>query len=195
MSVTSITSLNRKPQNNWPNVQIGITWTCVAANIACASSKASVKATLGVNAPIRGASIIMALYNKKYCKAALGVFAFFVLFLPYGKLVSIGIDVISEIINYNQSQGPKPSKKTFSLIDESKRLDPTDQLNAYKILNVSEEERGDKESIKLKHGKLIDSLKKRQGRVSPIIASELENLIRDANIAYDTLLENLESVR
>ena len=192
MSMTSITNFNDKPPHSWPNIQTGITSTCVIANIACASLKASVKATLGVNAPVRAASIITALYNKEYCKAGLDVPAFFVLFLPYGKLVSIGIDVVSEIINYNQDQGPKPfrprnSEETSSLIDRSKRLDPTDRLNGCKILNVPEEEIENKELIEVKYGKIIDSLRERQSKVSPIIAAEIEKLISDVNIAYETL--------
>ena len=186
--MTSITSFNGKPPHSWPNIQTGITSTCVVTNIACASLKASVKTTLGVNAPFRAASIITALYNKEYCKAALDVPAFIVLFLPYGKLVSIGIDVVSEAINYYKDQEPLNSKEeTASLMDKSKRLDPTNRLNACKILNVPEEEIGDKKLIDLKHGKLIESLRGRQAKVSPIIAAEIENLIIDVNIAYDTL--------
>ena len=84
MTVTTIPKTTDKPHQSWPNIQTGITITCIVTNIACSILHTSVETSLIANAPIRAASIITAIFNKNYIKAAVEVPSFFVLFLQFG---------------------------------------------------------------------------------------------------------------
>jgi len=130
---------------NWPNAQSAISFTCIGSNLISAALKFPINETLGLNGPIRAFSIIYSLYNKRYNKIAFDIPAFVVLLFPNGRLISVIIDVVSEILNFN--------KRIISQSGafEIKRLDPNIFVNALKILDVSEERKKDREFIIQQH--------------------------------------------
>ncbi len=90
--------------SNLPNKQTLITCMSIVLNTFCQVLKDSVPKTHLLNLPVRSISLSMAVYNKRIYKVACEVAAITALFFPYAPLTAIGIDIISEAVNYYQSR-------------------------------------------------------------------------------------------
>ncbi|HEU64687.1 MAG: hypothetical protein KR126chlam4_01209 [Candidatus Anoxychlamydiales bacterium] len=171
---------------NWPNTQTAITSTSAIFNLACATIDSPMDETLGLNAPIRAFSIIHALYHQRYFKAALDIPAFVVLMFPNGRLISVIIDVASEILNFNQKISV--SESSFPKVS---RLDPKILANALRILSITEDKKDELDFINSQHLKITKALEEKKSKLSDILAKQVQLLIDDANVAKNTLLYRL----
>lgn len=180
----SISLLN----GNWPNVQTAITSLSVLDNALYEIFKRSCQTTARANSLIRAVSIARAIYDKKYYKVAFDVTAYSLLYFSCGRLVCIGVDLASEIVNiYQSSQNHKP-------LSVLKRLDPTTRENALTILGVSPEQAENQEYIEGNYRTLIDMLEKKKSIPSSSrITAEFQNMIDDAESAFKTLSSSFNS--
>jgi hypothetical protein len=159
----------------WPQGQRLSTSTLIAVNTLSYLFNCSLKQTALVNVPFR-------LYNvyqtKNYSKECL---AFAALFLPYGFLLSAGVDVIAEV--FNDLDKPTPT----SALPLPPRLDPQVSENAFKILGLEIGEESDKEVVKTKCKAIVDGFTPNLKKASRPLAEQLQGLIDDAKAAYKTL--------
>lgn len=186
---------------NWPNKTSLTRLGCVYINTACVvaakifekkslfSEKLATEAMFSMvvlSIPLRMIGIHQAFSEKKYFATALHVIAFSLLFFPYGPVLSIGADCISEMhAVYKDVIGN--SKK--SLIQ---RVDPTILSNAYNILAIPEEKQNDPTFIKGSHDHMVDTLSKISADVHGRIKDSVEMKIQDIKDAYTTLEEHLK---
>ncbi len=170
---------------NWPNSQTAITSTSVVVNVACKAMNSSKHWTVGLNVPVRVFSVIRSINHKKYYKVAFDAAAFASLFFqPYGIFAAIGFDFISEGINFylERYSCDDPSQSS-----NLKRLDPTKIENACKILDIPENRLDDLDFIKINYNRIIDSLEKRKAKLSKNLANEIQLMIDDVHVSYETL--------
>lgn len=177
--INSFLNRNWPLSSLWPNTQTALSSTSAVVNLACIAINSSLQETLGINFPIRTVNFLYSLYLKKYYKAVLEIPAFAVLLLPNGRLISIIIDIASEMLNFD-----KQTSSTFRL---SCLLNPKVRENAFKILNISKDKENDLEFIESQHQLITSDLEKRKSQLSAELAKQMQLLIDDANEALKTL--------
>lgn len=170
---------------SWPNQETLITSTKIVANLACYFLKSSLAKTAAINFSLRCISVYQTPSSNRYYRLSLEIGAFLVLPLPYGILFSIGVDAISEAVNfYNRhrkgsSAGrPKGAPSSRPLVSPLKLLDPTKEENALKILGLQPEDIKNPNKIDSQYQTTIDDLIKKQAN---------QAMIDDVNTAYQTL--------
>jgi hypothetical protein len=99
MSTQQTTRSNRLP-HHWPNLQTCNASLTIGINIACYISKVPHFDMLKINTPFRIVSGLYALHNKKKYKVVMDILGLVALFFPYGQIVSVGVDSLSEIVNF-----------------------------------------------------------------------------------------------
>jgi hypothetical protein len=84
----------------WPNLQSCGTLVTIGALLACTISKVPQNQMVKINFSIRFFTGTEAIRYEKQYKVAMEVLAFVALFFPYGRVMSVGIDSMSELINF-----------------------------------------------------------------------------------------------
>lgn len=177
------------PPCSWPNKETLTTSTKVAINLTCYLINTPLTTTAAINFPIRCFSIYQSSQSKRHYKAPLDIAAFLILPFPHGILFSIGIDTISEVINFYKGRANKPSQDSPTL-SSSKRLDPKNFDNACKILGIELDEIKNRSKINENYTKILKGYQERKSKASGPIANGLQELIDDVEQAYQTLISN-----
>lgn len=93
----------------------------------------------------------------------------------------------------NSDEQRSDAQKYEFVEKDLKRIDSSVPLNACKILNIPEDRMDDVALITTQHGIFIESLRRRQSKVSPAIAYAIGLLIQDVEGAYETLRTRAEA--
>jgi|LakMenE01Jun11ns_1017448.scaffolds.fasta_scaffold9708198_2 hypothetical protein len=208
MSSVSFLAARMHWPSQWPNAQTAFNFCKITlTSLTLATSETAqglfIKA-MKSNLPItvlgvlivRPINIYFAYKEKQYYKIALDIMAFVAFFFfPYGSLVSIAIDVGSELINLALNWNAKSRQQqpndfedlTKKLGFNSKLPDPKIRENALKILNLSEKEIENLESFRPTFQGWIQDLERRKSKVSDFFVWNLNNHIEAIKQAYITL--------
>ncbi len=179
---------------SWPNRETLITSTKIVANLACYFLKSSLAKTAAINFSLRCISVYQTPSSNRYYRLSLETGAFLVLPLPYGILFSIGVDAISEAVNfYNRhrkgsSAGrPKGAPSSRPLVSPLKLLDPSKVENALKILGLEASDLGHQLKMDAKYEMILNSLVERKSLAHGDFKIRFQEMIENVQAAYKTL--------
>ena len=201
MSISNDLAIHSNPnyyvppsRKKWPNLQTLFNSTLITSNLICLYIDVSKKNCILINTPLRGIIFIKSIKDKEYYKTFFSVIAYASLFFPKGRIIAIGLDVFSEIINYYKKT--EENQENQSLLKN--RLDANDIANACKILDIDENQSKNLSLIEKNFDKIIKSLEVKKSKVekfSKKLASEVQLVMDDTWTAYKTLKRHNESVR
>lgn len=139
-----------------------------------------------LNIAPRIASVSQALYEKKYTKILFDALGFSALFIPSSssKIISIGVDILFECVNYYQNSHPKDGN-----ISLKERKDQTDLLNAQEYFGVKDIDNMNINLIKKTFDYSLTTLDKKIMALSGVWKRELELDRKDLSTAYNTLCQ------
>lgn len=168
----------------WPNAQTACTATCIISNVACWVLKVSSPLTFGLDLPSRVTNIVM--HRESYGETALNIVALVAPLMPYGKLVSIAIDTVLEVLNYKKMDaGVFEEEITF-------QVDPSVLEDAYRILNIQDRSMEISEVVAVKE-QLIAEFQRRKLKASLPLVPIFEKWIRDAEKSCKTICDSKSS--
>lgn len=161
---------------------------CVLTNAICEIANASIPFTQAANMPFRIWSLHNALFKQRSkTKAYYQIVAMTAIALPYGRLISIAIDAACEFYCTVYATAEKETPVSLDL----PAIDPKIKANALTILDLTEDEAKDFDTVIQKRDLIVQELTKKLAKASPIIRESLYEMIRDANAACKTLTDEV----
>jgi len=139
---------------HWPNQETVTTSILIVINIACQILGSSPCLTIGLNVPVRLFSGVQALSSGKPYKVAMDALGFGSLLFSHNRLVSIGVDVVSETINFLK----KPAEKNDTNLTKEFKMIPPEHTDAHQPVSSPCDESGEREA-KSSYGNLGESIK------------------------------------
>lgn len=159
--------------------------SCVITNIFLQIISASIPMSYLLNVPFRFFSVRAALKNFEYIQLALNAAAISTLGFPLGRIVTIGIDCLSEVmVHYGQAK--KKEEKQDLLIQ---KMNCEDYENALKAFGLSKEEAKDAGTLDARYSTLQKKWKEvsEKAASSPPLQATFRQLASQVEEAYQTL--------
>ena len=179
----------QKPQSSWMGKYLISNSVGLGMNTYFLYKKCGIKSFLYCNTPVRVYMLYQSIREKKVYQTVINVASYTSLFFPNYRLLSIGLDCLSQYITYKEFRNTGTQSKEMDSVLKS-RLNAENFEEACKVLGITKEQANDQAFVSEKKNNLIQKLerkKEKTEKTSKYMAQQIQILINDAEKAFNTI--------